>query len=170
MAVLANDIGDALVAAARDSITHLASSLETDTNASALAIEYSLIPQDYQSVRHGHIAPDGVEVLQKFRGSAQLRFNYRVAFLLQDGRGAENIVPTCQQGVINAWGDGGYDLFLNHLTDNGSNLRSKNGDVTLGTQQVFGGDPERAQDGQDYNYPVLLQDVAVTVWTKWPIS
>lgn len=170
MANLLKDIGNALVAAARDTIGYLDDNLDEDTADSALAIEYTLIPQKYESAQHGEVAPDAVEVLRTLRDSAQIRINYSVAFLMKDGRGAENKVPEIQAGIINAWGDGGYDLFKNHLTDNGSNMRAKNGAVTLGSQQVFGGDPDRAQDGQDYNYPVVTQDVQVTVWTAWPLT
>lgn len=170
MANLVKDWGAALVAAARDSISHLSANLETDQVDSAIAIEYTLIPQKYQAAAHGEIAPEPVEVLRKTRDSALIRANFKVSFLLKDSRGAGNVVPDIQVGIINAWGDGGYDLFKNHFTDNGSNMRAKNGDVSLGPQQVFGGDPERAQDGNDYNYPVVVQDVSITGWTKWPMT
>lgn len=170
MANLLDDLGNALVAAARDTISHLVANLDEDTADSAIAIEYTLVPQKYDSAAHGQVVPDGVELLRKFRRSAQIRVNYRVAFLLKDERGAQNVVPEVQVGIINAWGDGGYDLFANHFTDNGSNMGAKNGEVELRQQQVFGGDPDRAQDGEDYNYPVVQQDVAITVWTKWPMA
>lgn len=171
MANLLDDLGNALVAAARDTVTHLVANLDEDTADSAIAIEYTLIPVKYESARHAEVAPDGVEILRKFRGSAHIRVHYRVSFLLEDSGGKQNVTPEVLVGMINAWGDGGYDLFKNHFTDAGSNMGAKNGDVELlGKAQIFGGDPDRAQDGQDYNYPVVVQDVAITVWTAWPMT
>ena len=71
------------------------------------------------------------------------------------------MTPEVLVGMINAWGDGGYDLFKNHFTDNGSNMGSKNGDVELsGKAQIFGGDPDRAHELIAPTTEVLLIDTA----------